>query len=513
MSKPPRPQQVCIGLSIEGATLRLATVGRNGTKLNVMDLASMPLPVKQFVSSVEDEAPKSDNPFDSPGGGGAEGDASESIDFASIREFIATHYVPGASFSFAFEEPYLRTSLVPFDKKRIPRENPSARGRGNPESAERGTPQEIRRSAETGDRNVIAVAQLEQSPLIELCTTPQGSSKRSPRIEFTTGTDIALINMVRAHYPAKPAEMMQVIHVDEDVTRFYVMKGNDLEYIGPSIQQGAHDAHLVSTLYNRIELVAENGGLPQSRSRGAQRQGRGNRIERGNPRKQSERRFPFAAAPACRALRRQGLLREMNSYTVPISVAWEALLPNFPHFYRLDVTPPKIREDQKRFKLAWHGVLLLILLFALVVYITMNVLERQAEIDTLEGTMAFDRQQLAEQQQIVDQITELDARSQAIRTATTTLYTLLLGSELWTETLDTLARGAASIGNIWVSEMKVDKDGGMAVIGYALQRPPIPALSKLHRQHALARSLGAGNRQAQGVPLRCSIIPRSPLSV
>lgn len=478
MSKPPRPQQVCIGLSIEGATLRLATVGRNGTKLNVMDLASMPLPVKQFVSSVEDEAPKSDNPFDSAGGGGGESDGTESIDFGSIREFIATHYVPGASFSLAFEEPYLRTSLVPFDKKK---DTPAKIRQRVVEEIQKALNVELNKKSvalqKTGDRNVIAVAQLEQSPLIELCTTPQGTSKRSPRIEFTTSTDIALINMVRAHYPAKPTEMMQVIHVDEDVTRFYVMKGNDLEYIGPSIQQGAHDAHLVSTLYNRIELVAENAGyLNPDRvvlSGKAEEIGLKEEILENNPSVifHSLRRLRVGHSDD------KDLLREMNSYIAPISVAWEALLPKFPHFYRLDVTPPKIREDQKRFKLAWHGVLLLILLFGLVVYLTMNVLERQAEIDTIENAMAFDRQQLAEQQQIVDQITELEARSQAIRTATTTLDTLLVGSELWTETLDTLARGTASIGNIWVSEMKVDKDGGMAVIGYSMQRPPIPAMS------------------------------------
>lgn len=477
MNKTPRPQQVCIGVSIEGATLRLATVGRIGAKLNVMDLSSMPLPVRQFSGSVDDEGQKSDNPFDQSMSGG-EGEGVDSIDLTSIRDFISTHYVTGASFAFAFEEPYVRTSLLPFDKKK---DSPAKLRTRVVEEVGKAINVELSKRAialrKTGDTHILALAQLEQSPLIELCATPQGLSKRSPRIELTTSTDIAIVNMVRAHYPAKPTDIVHVIHVDEDVTRFYVMKGNDLEYIGPLIQQGAHDAHLVSTLYNRIELVAENSGFLNPNhvvlSGKAEEIGLREEILENNPSVvfHSFRRMRVGHSDD------KDILRDMSSYLVPISVAWEALLPKYPRLYRLDVTPQKIRDQQKRFKLAWHGALLLVLLFGLVVYGTMDVLERQAAITTLANAMEFDQKQLAEQQQIVDQITELEARSQAIRTATTTLDTLLVASELWSETIDTLARGASSIGGLWVSEMKIEKEGGVAVIGYAMQRPPIPSFS------------------------------------
>jgi hypothetical protein len=58
-----------------------------------------------------------------------------------------------------------------------------------------------------------------------------------------------------------------------------------------------------------------------------------------------------------------------------------------------------------------------------------------------------------------------------------TLDTLLVGSETWSETLDTLAQATARLGNVWVSELKFEKEGGTAVVGYALQRPGIPSLS------------------------------------
>ncbi|MDT8323805.1 MAG: hypothetical protein RRA94_06830, partial [Bacteroidota bacterium] len=125
MSTPVRPQQICIGLSIEGAMLRLAVVGRTGLKLNVMDLASMPLPVKQFTAGLEDGGEAAgggskDNPFDDVGTAESETTSGENIDFSSIREFLSTHFQPRATFSLGFEVPHLRTLLLPVDKKDTP---------------------------------------------------------------------------------------------------------------------------------------------------------------------------------------------------------------------------------------------------------------------------------------------------------------------------------------------------------------------------------------------------------
>ena len=82
-----KPQEVCIGFSIEGGTLRMAAVGRSGQKLNVMDQASMPLPVKQYAAAPidenEDTAKSAANPFDDFGGD--EESTDDGIDYSEIR--------------------------------------------------------------------------------------------------------------------------------------------------------------------------------------------------------------------------------------------------------------------------------------------------------------------------------------------------------------------------------------------------------------------------------------------
>ncbi|MBN1446632.1 MAG: PilN domain-containing protein [Bacteroidetes bacterium] len=460
--------------------LRLAVLGRTGPKLNIMDLASMPLPIKQFAGSVEEDGQKSDNPFDDSGGGSeAESDADSNIDLSSIREFVATHYIPRASFALGFEVPYVRTHLLPVDKK----DTPSKIRNKVVEEVGKSLNVELAKHAvsftKASEKHMLAIARVEESPIVEICTAPQGGDRRQPRINCITSNEVALINMVRVHFRAEPEDIVHVIHVDDDVTHFFVMRGHDIEYIGPAIQQGAHDAHLVSTLYNRIELTAEGAGYLNPDkvvlSGKAEEIGLKEEILENNPE------VVFHSLKKLRVGHSddKDILRDMNNYLIPISLAWQELQPRNQHFYRLDVLPAKIREEQKRFKLAWHGVILLLLLFVAVTALTVMSLRKQAEIQTLSSELSFDRRQIAEQKIIVDQITELEQRSTAIRNATTTLDTLLINAELWTETLDTLATAAAQLRDTWVSEMKVEKDGAIMITGYAMKRSSIPTFSNL----------------------------------
>lgn len=480
MSTSVRPQQICIGLSIEGAMLRLAVLGRTGNRLNVLDLASMPLPVKQFAGgSLDEEEQKSDNPFEDTAAPPmeAEGETESDIDLESIREFVATHYLPRASISLGFEVPYVRTLLLPVDKK----DTPSKIRTKVVDEVGKSLNLELAKHAisltKASDKQVLAIARVEEPPLIDICASPQGGERRAPRINFVISNEVALINLVRVHFRAEPEDLVHVIHVDDDVTHFFVMRGHDIEYIAPSIQQGAHDAHLVSTLYNRIELTAESAGyLNPDRvvlSGKAEEIGLKEEILENNPE------VVFHSLKKLRVGHSddKDILRDMNNYLVPISLAWQELQPRNEHFYRVDVLPAKVREEQKRFKLAWHGYLLLLLLFVAVTALTVMGLQRQAEIGTLSSALAFDRKQIEEQRIIVDQINELDQRSTAIRTATTTLDTLLVNSELWTETLDTLAVSAGGLRDTWVSELKMDQSGAMTVTGYSLKRSSIPTFS------------------------------------
>lgn len=476
MTKPPKPDQVCIGLSIEGDLLRLATVGREGRNIRVLDLACMTLPALQAVPASTDtgETPAGGaDPFD----GFDTDDATEGPDFSSVREFLHGHYVQGASLAISMGEPYIRTFLTSREAK----ESAAKVLKRILEEAQHTLNVELTRDMvawqSTGPTSIVAAARVEATPLLEVFAEPQGVQRRPTRINLVTSNDVALMNLVRVHFRFNDEEVVHVINVGRDETKLMIMRGGELRFIAPMIQQGAADRDFVTMLNNRIELAAENAGYPKADTvvlaGFAEEIGLKEEILVNNPH------VVFHSLSRLRVQHGddETILRELRHYSVPISVAWEMLQPKSPHFLRITLIPRHIRDEQKSFRLAWHGYLLLLLLFVSTVAMTVMILDRQSRILTEGDALRYEQRQVAEQKAIVDQISALETRSAAITTATNTLDTLLLNGERWSETLDTLAQATSALGNIWVSEMKPEKEGGMTVIGYSLTRASVPAIS------------------------------------
>lgn len=469
----PRVDETCMGLSLEGDHLRLALVGRQGTKLFLLDLASLPVHQYKLVAAGMESSKdsSSSDPFDSVDIG-----ENEEFDFGSIREFLTAHAARGASTSISFGDPLIRTFLMPHD----PRDSAAALIRKILGDIQNSINIELKKDSiaynTIGKSSLVAAARIETPPLLEVFTAPHGIDRHPARVNFLTSNEIALVNMVRVHFRFRPEELVHIIHVGQEETRFFVMRGYDLLFIAPPIQQGASDRDYVTMLNNRIELAAENTGYPKADhvvlAGAAEEIGLRDEILVNNPN------VIFHSLTRLRIhCEHDQALANMRDYVTPISIAWQKLQPKNPHFYRLNVIPNQIRDEQNKFRLAWHGFLLLALLFLATVGITIFGLQNHARIRELDAALQFEKAQIREQQAIVQKIDDLENRSKSVIAAVNTLDTLLMGSELWSETLDTLAAGTGGLRDIWVNEMKPDKEQGYTMTGFSLSRASVPDLS------------------------------------
>ncbi len=474
MNTGPTPSQVCIGLSIEGDTLRLASVGRDGKNLRILDLASMTVPVMQHVTHDGDDTGGGSNPFEK-----IELSDTDAVDHSAVKDFISGHYVPGASLAVSLGDHNIRTFLLPA----VDKENPSKALTRILGEIQHSLNIELSKDQvayqRIGKSTLLVTARIEGTPLLEIFAMPHDASRRSTRINFVTSNDVALINLVRSHFRFRDDSISHIIHVGKDETRLYIMRGYDLVYLAPPVQQGANDREYVTMLNNRLELAAENAGFPKADtvvlSGYAEEIGLKEEILENNPQ------IVFHSLSKLRMTHgaNEALAREIRHYPIPLSVAWEKLDPKNPHFYHINLIPHRIREDQKKLKLAWHGLLLLALLFISAAGLTFLGLQKQEEIRTLSAKLAFERKQVNEQRAIVSQINELENRSAAIIDATNTLDTLLMNSEKYSTTLDTIARAAGALQNMWINEMKPDADGGIAFNGFSTTRASVPSFSQL----------------------------------
>jgi hypothetical protein len=474
MSTTPKLDQVCIGISIEGDLLRLAAVGRAGKSLRILDLASMPIPILQKVVLEKDEPASASNPFER-----VELSETDEVDYSSVKDFLTAHFVQGASLAVSLGDHNIRTFLMPCDEKDSPakivkRVLGEVQHHLNIELTKDQVAYEP-----IGKTHIVASARIESTLLLEILALPHGSSRRGTRISSVTSNDVALVNLVRVHFRFRNEDLVHIIHVGKDETRLFIMRGYDLVYLAPPVQQGANDRDYVTMLNNRLELAAENAGYPKATtvvlSGFAEDIGLKEEILENNPNvvfhSLSKMRLDYG--------NNEALARDIRHFPMAISVAWEKLQPKNPHFYRINLIPHTIREEQKTMKLAWHGYLLLLVLFASTVGLTLFVLQKQETINKLTSQLEYERKQVNEQRAIVTQINDLESRSASLVEATNTLDTLLLNTEKYSETLDTLAKAAGGLRNIWINEIKPDPEGNIAITGFSLTRSSVPTFSHL----------------------------------
>lgn len=464
--------QTCIGLAVEGDFLKLAIVKRVRKKIHILDLASMPVQTHKFVNTTEQEEGNSETQI------GFDTDQSEDqINYRAVRDFLQAHFKRQFSVAVAYGEPTIRTFVLSCESKErksqtLDRILSEVQHLHNVELT-----QDMVDWVQISNTSILATARLEVAPLLDVFAMPAGTERRPMRINFVSSSDIALLNLVRTHYRFQVGDVTHVIYVGNDETKLYIMRGNNVVHIAPVIMQGSRDRDIASLLLTRLELAADSAGYPTP----------GHIVLAGHAERIGLRDLfnevhPDVVIHALTRLRAttpsEEREKEISDYLLPISAAWQHIEAKNPHFYRTNVIPTRLREDQKKFKLAWHGLLLLLVLFGATTGLTIRGLQQRAQISELEASLTFEKQQIKEQQEIVARINSLEVRSADVIKATTTLDTLLNSAEKWSMTIDTLTNGVAKLQNMWIAEMK-PTETGVTISGFSLNRKNIPNFSTL----------------------------------
>ncbi len=465
--------KMCTGLSVEGELLKIATLAKIGRKIRILNLASIPVLVSKFANTTDDgsdPSSSSDTGFDLD-------QSEDDINYKAVRDFLQSHFKRQVPLAVSYGEPIIRTLLLTREAK----EKSSKTLKVILDEIQHVHNIELAKDMVDwvllSGSSVLATARLEVAPLLDVFANPTGHDRRPTRIGFVTSNDIALLNMVRIHFRFKEGDITHVIHVNSDETKVYILLGNDVVQIAPVIMQGSRDRDISSLLLTRIELATDSAGYPTPNQ--IVLSGHAERI---GLRESLSEIHPEAAMHSLSRLRivspADDSLSDLHDYILPISAAWQYLDAKNPHFYRVNVMPSRLREDQNKFKLAWHGFLLLLILFAATTGLTMKGLKQQAAISELKSVLAFEKQQIKEQTEIVERIKMLEARSADVLKATNTLDTLLNSSEKWSMTLDTLSQGTNFLKSMWISEMKPTAYG-VNVSGFSMNRSNIPTFATL----------------------------------
>ena len=97
----------------------------------------------------------------------------------------------------------------------------------------------------------------------------------------------------------------------------------------------------------------------------------------------------------------------ISEYSVPIGAAWKVLDPSNKNVYNVNLLPADVREGQRVFKLAWHGYLLMLMLFLSTLFFTWQITSKTREINKLKEDLTRMEGQRAENQTLSNSIQAL----------------------------------------------------------------------------------------------------------
>jgi hypothetical protein len=303
---------------------------------------------------------------------------------------------------------------------------------------------------------------------------------RLPLIAGIDSADIALMNAVRRNYDLQPDEVTVVVYAGVEFTRLIFMRGDNFYQFAPILGKGYDSPNLPNTVYSRLLLEQDNLALPHIHR--ILLAGESHRIALKEFLLQQlpDQEVDYLLLPEIDTSNLSPEQQaEVSAFAVPIAAAWRVLDPGNRSFYAINLLPDVVREGQRVFKLAWHGYLLLALLFCSSLFFTWQVSSKSRELRELKESLALKESQQAENLQLSNSIDALQGQLTRYRASLALYDSLVPGSERWSRVLTQLSHGVEDLNSLWITEFTAGKETSIVMTGFTVYRTRIPRMAAL----------------------------------
>ncbi len=333
----------------------------------------------------------------------------------------------------------------------------------------------------TDEGNMLCIVREDGLSLINALESIKGFlGNRLPTIPAIDSADVSLMNMVRLNYDLQPQDVTVIVYVGVEFTRLIFMRGDHFYQFAPIIGEGYDSPNLQNTVYSRLLLEQDNLAIPRINrivlAGQCKRIGFKDFLAQQLP----DQEIDYLLAPQ---LDTSGLSAEdqemISEFAVPIAAAWKVLDPLSPLLYNVNLLPAEVKEGQRVFKLAWHGYLLMGLLFVSTLLFTMQVSQKSKEIRELRDVLTLKESQKAENLTLSNSIMALEEQLNRYKTSLALYDSLVPGSDRWSKVLTQLSHGVEDLNSIWLTDFGGQQDGAVNMNGYAVYRTRIPRLATL----------------------------------
>lgn len=295
--------------------------------------------------------------------------------------------------------------------------------------------------------------------------------RRYYRIQSVKSAEISLAYYIAKRKKFFPDDNSLVVYIGKEYSKLIFLHGRKLKHIGSTLDIGTLNLHTYDVYFSKILLEMENGGIPSL----------DNIIVCGEDDSENLILSFYGTFPEANVTRldfedvhldgvKNEALEKVSAFSIPIAAAVDYFDELNEEHKGINLLPKYVRENQKVFQFAWHGYLMLPLLFIAALIITQQILSNSQEISELETKIEQRTFLMRQNQEMLNSISELEAKISGFDQTQAILDSASTGTDIWTDILAQLSGFFGSRKNIWLTRLITEDNSQVIVEGYALNK-------------------------------------------
>lgn len=316
----------------------------------------------------------------------------------------------------------------------------------------------------------------EESPTLQLMNRASEAYAKDYYIQDVIPDEAAAVGLFRNHYEIEEGQITGLIQFGPEKCRMIFVRGSEILQVSPVINEGTSTKNFLNTIFSKILFQLDTGEIPgvdrfillnNSIGDKATDFFRKNFPDLGiEDFTFNEEKFSFD----------ESVEEIVPSYTTAIGIAAAAAGVGLENYPNITFLPDYVSDNQKKFKLQWHGYVLLIFVGLSPIILNHFYQQNSAEIDSLQSQQDRYQTMIANLQPLVQESEQLSVQLSDMQNQLSLLTDLSRDNIRWSVTMNRFNEAAEQVGGLWINSFRQNNDVLM-VDGYSLTRENIPRLA------------------------------------
>jgi hypothetical protein len=295
-------------------------------------------------------------------------------------------------------------------------------------------------------------------------------------ISDVTPDESVMMGLYREHYEMDSEIITALLQIGKKKSRILFMKGEKLLQVSPIINEGYDDKNYLSTIFSKILFQIDTGEVPGLDQLLIFNNGKGTPVLDFFRESFSELVVEEFSFNEKKVIYGDTLSPAIPFYTTAIGQAEVAAKTEISKNINLSFLPSYVIDQQKIFRLQWHGIMLLVLIGLCPIVLNHFYQQNKTQIESLESESSQLSQMITDVEPLVTRSGELSQELSTMQEQHTLLQDLNENNIKWTITLDRFNQAVQNTGSLWVSSFRQNEDV-IIVDGFSLYQERVPELA------------------------------------